>query len=135
MTLRPETAARAIQCLLEGCSIRCTERLTGLNRNKIMRLLEIIGERCGRFLRKTAKSQVPLCTVRRNLRVGIFRDENPLIAHLCAILFANAPLLLATKDPPFVVLPVVPEQLDELSKVHIQPKDFSSSALGTRRGT
>ena len=49
MVSRPDAAARAVQCLLEGCSIRSTERLTGLNRNTIMRLLLIAGERCGRF--------------------------------------------------------------------------------------
>src|SRR5216683_2404258 len=45
MTANPDAAIRAIQCLLEGCSIRSTERLTGLNRNTIMRLLIIGGER------------------------------------------------------------------------------------------
>jgi transposase-like protein len=39
-----EIAAKAIQCLIEGCSIRSTERLTGLNRNTIMRLLLVAGE-------------------------------------------------------------------------------------------
>jgi transposase-like protein/IS1 family transposase len=38
------------QCLIEGCSIRSTERLTGLNRNTIMRLLELVGPRCARLL-------------------------------------------------------------------------------------
>jgi transposase-like protein len=46
----PDTAARAIQCLLEGCSIRSTERLAGLNRNTIMRLLESAGERCEKLM-------------------------------------------------------------------------------------
>jgi len=41
----PEAAERALHCLLEGCSIRSTERLTGLNRNTIMRLLIVAGER------------------------------------------------------------------------------------------
>jgi transposase-like protein len=41
----PDAAMRAIQCLLEGCSIRSTERLTGLNRNTIMRLLILAGQR------------------------------------------------------------------------------------------
>jgi len=50
MTSQPERAARAIQCLLEGCSIRSTERLTGLNRNTILRLLEIAGKSCERLL-------------------------------------------------------------------------------------
>src|SRR5258708_32727911 len=46
-TMRTSTddAARAIQCLIEGCSIRSTERLTGINRNTIMRLLLVAGER------------------------------------------------------------------------------------------
>lgn len=39
-----EAAERALHCLLEGCSIRSTERLTGLNRNTIMRLLLVAGE-------------------------------------------------------------------------------------------
>ena len=46
----PDAAERAVRCLLEGCSIRSTERLTGLNRNTIMRLLETIGQRCERLL-------------------------------------------------------------------------------------
>ncbi len=44
MTSNPGTAMRAIQCLIEGCSIRSTERLTSLNRNTIMRLLILAGE-------------------------------------------------------------------------------------------
>ena len=36
--------------LLEGCSIRSTERLTGLNRNTIMRLLIVAGERSARLM-------------------------------------------------------------------------------------
>ena len=50
MTSTPDAAARAIQCLIEGCSIRSTERLTGLNRNTIMRLLIVAGERSARLM-------------------------------------------------------------------------------------
>jgi hypothetical protein len=50
MLSRPDAAARAIQCLVEGCSIRSTERLTGLNRNTIMRLLILAGRRCERLM-------------------------------------------------------------------------------------
>ena len=39
-----------MQCLLEGCSIRSTERLTGLNRNTIRRLLETVGAGCEKLL-------------------------------------------------------------------------------------
>jgi IS1 family transposase len=45
MLSRPDLATQALKCLLEGCSIRSTERLTGLNRNTIMRLLIEAGER------------------------------------------------------------------------------------------
>src|SRR5438552_9988955 len=50
MLANPDAAARAIQCLIEGCSIRSTERLTGLNRNTILRLLEVVGSRCAKWL-------------------------------------------------------------------------------------
>src|SRR5258708_40127959 len=49
MRTSPDAAARALQCLLEGCSIRSTERLTGLNRNTVMRLLLLAGENCARM--------------------------------------------------------------------------------------
>ncbi|HZZ16151.1 MAG TPA: hypothetical protein VFE08_09345 [Candidatus Sulfotelmatobacter sp.] len=45
MTANPDAAERALHCLVEGCSIRSTERLTGLNRNTIMQLLLVAGER------------------------------------------------------------------------------------------
>src|SRR6266581_7943291 len=50
MLAKPDAAVRAIQCLVEGCSIRSTERLTGLNRNTILRLLEVVGDRCSKLL-------------------------------------------------------------------------------------
>jgi len=40
----------AIQLLVEGCSIRTTERITGLHRDAIMRLLLAAGERCERLM-------------------------------------------------------------------------------------
>jgi transposase-like protein/IS1 family transposase len=46
----PDDAERALHCLLEGCSIRSTERLTGLNRNTIMRLLLVAGELSTRLM-------------------------------------------------------------------------------------
>ena len=50
MLSKPDAVIRAIQCLVEGCSIRSTERLTGLNRNTIMRLLIVAGEHCARLM-------------------------------------------------------------------------------------
>lgn len=46
MTVPEHKALLAIQLLLEGTSIRSTERVTGLHRDTIMRLLLLAGERC-----------------------------------------------------------------------------------------
>lgn len=43
-------ALQALQCLLEGCSVRSTERLTGLHRDTILNLLVLAGERCSKLL-------------------------------------------------------------------------------------
>jgi len=58
MISQPDLAARAIQCLLEGCSIRSTERLMGLNRNTIMALLVQAGERAAKLMDKRMR-QLP----------------------------------------------------------------------------
>jgi IS1 family transposase len=50
MRVSEEKALQAIQCLLEGCSIRSTERLTGMHRDTIMHLLVLAGKRCQRLL-------------------------------------------------------------------------------------
>ncbi len=47
---RPEVAALVVKCLVEGCSIRSTERLTEINRNTIMRILLAAGERSARLM-------------------------------------------------------------------------------------
>jgi transposase-like protein/IS1 family transposase len=46
MSLAEEKALRVISCLIEGCSVRSTERLTGVDRNTILRLLSIAGRKC-----------------------------------------------------------------------------------------
>jgi len=46
MSLANDKALAVIRCLIEGCSIRSTERLTGVDRNTIMRLLLIAGRKC-----------------------------------------------------------------------------------------
>lgn len=53
---RPDLAEQALKCLLEGCSIRSTERLTGLNRNTIMRLLLVAGERSAVLMNQRMRS-------------------------------------------------------------------------------
>jgi len=56
---RPHAAIRALHCLLEGCSIRSTERLTGLNRNTIMRLLLVAGERSTKLMNHKMRGLKP----------------------------------------------------------------------------
>jgi len=46
MTVPENKALLAIQLLIEGASIRSTERITGLHRDTICRLLVLAGERC-----------------------------------------------------------------------------------------
>jgi IS1 family transposase/transposase-like protein len=56
MRIELDAAVRALQCLVEGCSIRTTERLTGLNRNTIMSLLVLAGERCQAMMNTRMKN-------------------------------------------------------------------------------
>ncbi len=50
MMVPEDKALLAIQLLLEGTSIRSTERVTGLHRDTILRLLVLAGERCAKLM-------------------------------------------------------------------------------------
>jgi IS1 family transposase/transposase-like protein len=50
MRIDTEDGLKALHCLLEGCSIRSTERLTGITRNTIMDLLVLAGQRCMKLM-------------------------------------------------------------------------------------
>ncbi len=62
MTVPLEKATLALQLLIEGTSIRSAERITGLHRDTILRLLVVAGERCektlGRFVRNVPVTDV-----------------------------------------------------------------------------
>ena len=49
-TIPLATICKVLQLLLEGCSIRATERISGLHRDTIMKLLVIAGEKCERLM-------------------------------------------------------------------------------------
>jgi hypothetical protein len=70
--------------LLEGNSIRSTERITGLHRDTILRLPVLAGERCEKFLGK-ALVNVPVADVQCDEIWGyVFKKEahkTPLVAH------------------------------------------------------
>jgi IS1 family transposase len=46
MRLSMDKALSIVQHLVEGCSIRSTERITGVGKQAILSLLELVGERC-----------------------------------------------------------------------------------------
>jgi transposase-like protein/IS1 family transposase len=50
MTVPEDKALLALQLLVEGNSIRSTERIVGIDRNTIMRLLVVAGEKCERLM-------------------------------------------------------------------------------------
>jgi transposase-like protein len=50
MYISQDRAVLALQLLLEGNSIRSTERITKMDRNTIMRLLILAGERCEKLM-------------------------------------------------------------------------------------
>jgi len=62
MTVPMDKALLAIQLLIEGNSIRSTERITNIDRNTILKLLVLAGEKCekimGRYVRNIAVKDV-----------------------------------------------------------------------------
>jgi transposase-like protein/IS1 family transposase len=51
-----KTAAFALNMLLEGTSVRATSRLTGLDKNTILRIMAQAGEQCFQFLANTMQN-------------------------------------------------------------------------------
>ncbi|PYP84208.1 MAG: IS1 family transposase [Blastocatellia bacterium AA13] len=56
MSLDPKKAISVLNLLAEGVSIRACERLTDVNRNTIMSLIVLVGERCERILEQRIQS-------------------------------------------------------------------------------
>jgi transposase-like protein/IS1 family transposase len=56
MYLPIEKAVHCLNLLLEGCSLRSTERLTGVDINTLMKLLVVAGERCEQLLEDRIKN-------------------------------------------------------------------------------
>lgn len=52
MTLPEEKAIAVLQHLVEGCSIRSTSRMTGVNERTVLRLLNLAGTRCAELMEK-----------------------------------------------------------------------------------
>jgi transposase-like protein/IS1 family transposase len=56
MYLPVDKAAQCIQQLIEGSSLRSTERITGISLPTILKLLVVVGEKCEQFLENRIKS-------------------------------------------------------------------------------
>lgn len=54
--LDTETRAKVISCLIEGCSIRATVRMTGVAKNTIVKLLSDLGCACAAFHNRTVRN-------------------------------------------------------------------------------
>lgn len=50
MRLAPDRAVKVLRLLLEGMSVRSVERVTGVHRDTILRLLMLAGERCQKLM-------------------------------------------------------------------------------------
>lgn len=62
MRITVEQAEKVLQLLLEGMSVRATMRVTGMNRNTILDLLALMGERCEKLLDARCKD-IPVADV------------------------------------------------------------------------
>jgi IS1 family transposase len=51
-----EKAVQVLHLLVEGCSVRSIERLTGVHRDTILRLLVVVGERCERLMTERVRN-------------------------------------------------------------------------------
>lgn len=56
MRLSPDRAISVLQLLLEGMSVRSVERVTGIHRDTILRLLVLAGERCQSLMSERIKN-------------------------------------------------------------------------------
>ncbi len=54
--LKSEKQARVISALIEGCSVRSTERMTGVHRDTILRLMVRIGDACQGYMDQTMRN-------------------------------------------------------------------------------
>jgi len=78
MYITEEKAILALQLLLEGNSIRSTERITGLDRNTIMKLLVRAGEKCEKVMGRYVRN-VPVKDVQADELWGfVFKKEKAL---------------------------------------------------------
>jgi len=64
----------AIQLLLEGCSIRTAERMTGIRPASICKLLTIAGDRCEKLMAKSIKN-VPATEVQADEAWVVHRQK------------------------------------------------------------
>jgi transposase-like protein len=56
MYTAPEKVEGVINLLVEGCSIRSIQRLTGIDQNTIMKILVLAGDQCQRLLESKCRN-------------------------------------------------------------------------------
>src|SRR5262245_53491269 len=55
MILAEDKAISVLKHLVEGCSVRSTERITGVHRDTILKLLTVVGGKCERLMEERIK--------------------------------------------------------------------------------
>ena len=75
MTVPLDKATLALELLIEGTSVRSAERITGLHRDTILRLLVVAGERCEKVFAQRVRN-VPVTDVQCDEIWGyVFKKE------------------------------------------------------------
>ncbi len=103
MTIPQDKAVLALQLLLEGTSVRSTERITGLHRDTILKLLVLAGEKCekimGAHVRNVAVRDVEVDELwsfigKKEKRVRPEDDQNMGDAYVFVAIERNSKLVL-----------------------------------------
>jgi hypothetical protein len=76
MRLPLDKAENVLRLLLEGMSVRSTERVTGVHRDWILRLLVLAGERCQKLMDEKLKG-IDVADMERDGPRAMARKGNP----------------------------------------------------------
>ncbi|MGI0135047.1 MAG: IS1 family transposase [Candidatus Micrarchaeaceae archaeon] len=69
---------RVVNCLVEGVSVRATERLTGVHRDTILRILQVVGDGCGKLLNEHIRRVHAKCVQVDEIWTYVFKKQGHL---------------------------------------------------------
>jgi transposase-like protein/IS1 family transposase len=74
MNLPLEKAEKVLQLLVEGCSVRSTHRITDVDRNTILKLLVLVGDKCGAMMGRVIRN-VPVSDIQIDEMWGFVKKK------------------------------------------------------------